>query len=116
MVVYSAPEAVMDKIAKMRSLGSLQAWGAITKVISASVFAQLSLCGCLCRCPSRALLPPKRTRTRSRSLSRTPTHALTHLHAHALAFPQACAHTNTRSVSPSTECERLSRAQSRRAA
>jgi hypothetical protein len=34
VVVYSAPEAVVDKIAKMRSLGSLQAWGAITRVMN----------------------------------------------------------------------------------
>lgn len=30
-IVYLAPEAVQDKIAKMRSLGSLRAWGALTK-------------------------------------------------------------------------------------
>mmetsp|Transcript_95507 Transcript_95507/g.139467 ORF Transcript_95507/g.139467 Transcript_95507/m.139467 type:complete len:160 (-) Transcript_95507:120-599(-) len=31
VVIYSAPPPVLDKIAKMRSLGSLRAWGALTK-------------------------------------------------------------------------------------
>jgi hypothetical protein len=44
VVVWSAPEAVQDKIAKMRSLGSLKAWGALTKVASAPVFASVCLC------------------------------------------------------------------------
>jgi hypothetical protein len=32
VVVYLAPSVIKDKIAKMRSLGSLRTWAALTKV------------------------------------------------------------------------------------
>ena len=65
MVVWSAPEAVQDKIAKMRSLGSLKAWGALTKVASAPVFAS---CLSLSVCPHKpALYSLARTHTRYHS-------------------------------------------------
>jgi hypothetical protein len=97
VVVYSAPEAVMDKIAKMRSLGSLQAWGAITKVISASVFAQLPLCMHPSLCMHPLSLPTTRT-----PASQTHLHPLplplphTHTCTHAPARTRPCMTTGVR--------------------